>query len=488
MDNEITPQELAVMDEQSKTDRQKVVDKNSYPSRTLNDIGNADRFTDRYPNKYIFIDGKRGQFWVYNGKQWTKDKNKQLYRDYEEMVKTMRKEKRNYPEGMSEEQSVKAVDKWHSFINSTGNAPRRRGAIDILKGRFAIDPEEFDSNILLINTPLGIINVSNLKQTKHDPRYKLTKITNGSLKPVDKPEHWLSFLDQTFKGYERPKDIEYFVQRLAGYSLLGTNPKRKMIVIHGEGETGNGSNGKSLLVETIGYVLNDYATTIRPQFLLKKRNQSADNATTSLLKMQGARFVYTSELNSNQQLDEALVKQITGDRKISGRANYGDETDIEKTFVIWLVTNRKPLISGTEDAIWSRIIDIPFKHTVPEKEQDVHLFDKFKQEKDGIMCWIIEGLQDYMVNGLAIPEEITNAADEYRKESDVVGNFTNDCIEFVSYETLRSQSLLNAYRDWAEENGCSMKDTTFIKRFSKRHEKNKFHDRNGNGYQGMKLK
>ena len=56
-------------------------------------------------------------------------------------------------------------------------------------------------------------------------------------------------------------------------------------------------------------------------------------------------------------------------------------------FKIWLATNHRPVIRGTDHAIWRRIRLIPFTMRIPDAEQDRELPEKLKAEFRTAICW-----------------------------------------------------------------------------------------------------
>jgi len=65
------------------------------------------------------------------------------------------------------------------------------------------------------------------------------------------PTRWLEFLDEVFAS---DTELVGYVQRLLGYSLLGTVREHVLPVCWGRG-----ANGKGTLFETVQEVLGDYA-------------------------------------------------------------------------------------------------------------------------------------------------------------------------------------------------------------------------------------
>lgn len=89
--------------------------------------------------------------------------------------------------------------------------------------------------------------------------------------------------------------------------------------------------------------------------LSRERLEATDNS-----RLKGARLVTSVEPNEGMRLNEGLLKQLTGDDMITARKLYGDEFEYRPEFKLWVATNHKPTIRGTDVGIWRRIHIIPF--------------------------------------------------------------------------------------------------------------------------------
>jgi putative DNA primase/helicase len=72
---------------------------------------------------------------------------------------------------------------------------------------------------------------------------------------------------------------------------------------------------------------------------------------------------------------------------------HQDFFEFKPTHKVFLAANHKPVIRGTDHAIWRRIRLIPFAVTIPESEQIplAEMLDTLKQEWPGILAWAVEG-------------------------------------------------------------------------------------------------
>ncbi len=139
---------------------------------------------------------------------------------------------------------------------------------------------------------------------------------------------------------------------------------------------GSGRNGIGKLKETFNYVLGvgQYAQPAQfDMFVAKKGDEGKPNDIAALF---GARFVSASEGEHSKRLAEAKIKLMTGRDPVIGEHKYERSFSYVPTYKIWLLTNPKPRIVGTDEAIWDRIYLIPFLRYFAPHERDEQLLDK----------------------------------------------------------------------------------------------------------------
>src|SRR5262249_15675522 len=144
-----------------------------------------------------------------------------------------------------------------------------------------------------------------------------------------------------------------------------------------------GANGKSTFLEVLRELLGGYAQqTDFTTFLSHK----SDKVRNDLARLYAARLVTAVEIESGRRLDEALVKQVTGGDTIAGGFLYEEFFEFKPQFKVFLAANHKPVIWGTDHAIWRRIRLIPFTVTIPPDERDTTLPAKLRSELPGILA------------------------------------------------------------------------------------------------------
>jgi len=172
---------------------------------------------------------------------------------------------------------------------------------------------------------------------------------------------------------------------------------------------------------------------------------------TELAELKGRRFVASVEVEEGRKLAESLVKQLTGGEKIRGRFMRQDFFEFWPTHHVVLVANHKPVIRGTDHAIWRRIRLVPFTTTIPEEEQEKDLPQRLKAELPGILRWAVDGCLLWQEEGLGEPEEVRLATEVYREEQDVLGAFLEECCYKRPDAYVKFATLYGVYEAWCDQ-------------------------------------
>ena len=126
-----------------------------------------------------------------------------------------------------------------------------------------------------------------------------------------------------------------------------------------------------------------------------------------------------------------------------------DFWDFTPSHHIWLGTNHRPNVKGTDRAIWSRIWLIPFTVNIPQEDQDKKLLEKLKAEWSGILAWAVQGALDWQEGGLRVYQ----ATDEYRDDMDILGSFLAEHCIAEQDSRATATELYGAYQQWAKDSG-----------------------------------
>ena len=192
--------------------------------------------------------------------------------------------------------------------------------------------------------------------------------------------------------------------------------------------------------------LGDYGMQAVSELLMQKHHESHPTERADLF---GKRFVATIETEEGKRLAEALMKQVTGGDPVRARKMRQDFFEFLPTHKIALAANHKPVVRGTDHAVWRRIKLVPFTVTIPDEEKDKNLPAKLKAEKPGILAWAIRGCLDWQRQGLGEPDEVRQATSQYQAEQDTVQGFISECCHLHPEAKANSSGLLAAYIEWS---------------------------------------
>lgn len=445
---------------------------------SFDDTGNADRLVDTFGDRirYSYVN----KSWLYyDGRKWCFDVTGAIHRMADEIVETMRGDMDNYtknaPQSWGDTDEVEKNFMKHLKQSRSNRA--KESMIKESQHRVPITPDQLDTHLSLLCTPNGIVNLKTGELKNHDKDKFITKITNCEF--TDKIDHplWDTFLNDTFGG---DKELIHYIQKAIGYSLTGSTQEQCAFFCYGTGR-----NGKSTFLETISDTLGDYATNIQPETIMVK--PGTNGPTSDIARLKGARFVNCAEPNEGVRLNEGLIKQLTGGDKVTASKKYENEFEFYPEFKLWMSTNHKPVIRGTDVGIWRRICLIPFTVCIPEDKVDKLLKFKLQKELPGILKWAVDGCLMWQREGLKQPSAVAAATAEYRSEMDVISAFIAECCEIDnSPHKERAKDVFQAYAKWAKENNeYEMKSTKFGIEMAKKFEKG--HDRDGAFYKGIYL-
>ena len=405
---------------------------------TLDDMGNARRLVDMFGAgiRYCFIDKE----WLcYNGLRWCPDNDGTIDRYIDAAVDSMDGEFAVYAQTHGDRSDEAKNFKKH--IRSSRSHRGREAAKKVACHHVPVLPNELDRYKMALNTPSGMVNLQNGELSESKPEYFFTKLTAAPyVKDAPCPQ-WEKFLGEIFGG---DKDLIRYVQKAVGYSLTGSTAEECAFFLYGTGR-----NGKSTFLDIVRCALGDYAANIQPETIMV-RNMAGNHINSDIARLKGARFVTSVEPNEGLRLNEGLLKQLTGEDMVTARKLFCSEFEFIPEFKLWLTTNHKPVIRGTDEGIWRRVHLIPFTVQIPIEKVDKDLRTKLRSELPGILRWCIDGGIMWQKEGLTMPRAVIDSVKEYRREMDVVSAFIEDKCELSG--AIQSSTLYAAYSDWAEIN------------------------------------
>ncbi|MBU3621975.1 phage/plasmid primase, P4 family [Polynucleobacter sp. CS-Odin-A6] len=300
---------------------------------------------------------------------------------------------------------------------------------------------DLDSQPMLLGVSNGVFDLKNMKLLLPDPKLLISRQVHADYNQAATCPLWLKFLNEIFIG---DQDVINYVQKALGYSLTGDVSEELLHFCYGHGK-----NGKSVMANVIVKIMGDYVQTANFDLLALKES----GATNDVARLAGARLVMANETRENQRLDDQKLKALVSTEKITARFMYAEFFEFWPQFKIWLRGNYKPIITDSSNGAWRRMRLIPFEYQVPEDKTDHKLEEKLLAEKEGILAWMIDGCYRWQQEHLPAPKRIEDASRVYQEESDMLGEFLEDCCEVGAGKSESQKSVFGTYRMWANKNG-----------------------------------
>lgn len=414
------------------------------------DYGNAERLaaSHREDLRYLF-NWKKWLAW--SGSHWEVNADGEVMRRAKATVRSLYQEAGRLTEAATDEKDdtarIKLADaatammKW-ARLSESNRLLEAMITLARSEPGIPIQADDLDQDPWLFNCLSGTIDLKTGNLRPHNRSDLITKLSPTEYDANAKCPLWLAFLDRVLASNQPLID---FLQRALGYSLTGIVSEHCLFVVFGTGR-----NGKSTFLNTFLAMMGGYAHKTPPDLLLTRYGQAHP---TERAVLHGTRFAPATETAEGHHLDEVQVKELTGGDRVIARRMREDFWQFPPTHHLWLATNHKPIVRGTDLGIWSRLRLIPFTVTIPIEERDTSLMDKLQSEWPSILGWAVQGCLDWQAKGLMEPIEVWQATSQYRNDMDVIGAFLAEhCVEQDAARST-AKDLYQTYQKWTQLTG-----------------------------------
>ncbi len=339
-----------------------------------------------------------------------------------------------------------------AFVMRMGDRRMRDRILKDATGELHISAADLDANPYLINCLNGTYSLENFsfREARWDDFLTMQTNFKHTVRRDVSCKRWEKFIDEVTQGDKEKAD---FLQRSLGYSMLGKSNEECMFILHGK----TTRNGKSTLLNTIEYMLGDYAKVAPVGMICRgDRQKDAEAASPTLAGLKGKRFVTMSESNEYGKLDEEKIKQLTGGEEISARALYQSAITFHPQFTLWLSCNDLPLVTDKSLFASKRIKVIEFNRHFSPKEQDTRLKDELTSPEamSGIFMWLVRGYIKYTEKGLSMSNSLEDVVSKYERENDLVLQFLESRCDKHDGSTVKAKDLYQSFKMWAKSEGA----------------------------------
>jgi len=428
-----------------------------------NDTGNARRLIARHGHDMLFVDdigwhvwdakrfqgGKFGEAEATTRAQMTAEA---ITIEARLIADELRRSEDERSEAATEKRALlmDRAEKHSKFGVASGNAPRVKAMLEMAVPKKRVPPQTLDQDPRKFNCQNGTLLLQPREEAgapavlaPHARRDRISKLAGAMHDPEAQCPVFMSFLEKIMPD----QDVRHFLQVFFGYCLTGDIGEQMIVICYG-----TGANGKSTLLDAIKYVMGEYAVTLPIETFLADDRKRGGDATPDIARLPGARLVLASEPETSARISESVVKTITGGEMMTARKLFKDQFEFMPAFKLVISVNRKPTVRGQDEGIWRRLGLVPFTVTIPKPERDKRMMAKLRAEAAGIFNWMFEGFLEWQERGLPHVAAIEAARDEYRAESDPIGEFLRDRTVRKPGATVTAKALFDDYVAWCVRN------------------------------------
>ena len=268
----------------------------------------------------------------------------------------------------------------------------------------------------------------------------------------------LEFLKNFFKQIYPDEELRTYVLRLLASCLEGANREQCYYTMIGEG-----SNGKSMIMNLCAITFGDYQTTLATTAITRKRPESGA-ANPDIIDIKNRRIISMNEPDSNEPINTSRMKQFSGEDLVEARGLFKDQEKFTVTGKLFMLTNKLPPINTMDYGTWRRIRAIPHVAAFYLGDdprlggpntylKDPEFVNKLNPCREVFLSWLVHIYDtEYLVYGLdPVPEAVKRETAQYREDFDSFAKFRNERIKKTAGKQTTFKQIANAYREWLQD-------------------------------------
>ncbi len=428
-----------------------------------------------FKDKYVCSDMKSKTWYIFKNNRWILDRGQGLrlaistdmYSIYDRKYNKLVEEAMGLDTTDSKQENlqkkIKKINEVKTLLKKTSDKNNiMREAMDIF---FDHDFSRLiDTNPWLICFKNGVVDLKEKIFRAGLPSDYITKCTNIDYHEYneetnkDTSNEIIDFMNKIFQD---PSLNQYMWDHLSSV-LIGENINQTFNIYHGRG-----SNGKSMLTDLMFMTLGEYAGTV-PVSLITEKRPGIGGTSSEIMQLKGLRYAVMAEPKKGDKMNEGIMKQLTGDSTISGRALYCDSETFMIQFHLVVCTNTLFEMSSHDDGTWRRIRVCDFETKFYDSEdwnqekvnallknktykymvqKNKHLKDKMKKWTEVFASMLVKRAFENQGN-VRNCQAIKDRTDEYKRDSNYIQRFVEEHIESDPEKTDKKLQLTDVHEDF----------------------------------------
>lgn len=249
-------------------------------------------------------------------------------------------------------------------------------------------------------------------------------------------------------------ELQHVLQEVAGACLDAGLTLSFFVIL-----AGDGANGKSVFLAVLRALLG--ATNCSAVGMGELANNRF--ATFSLL---GKLANIVGDQSYVHLDDEARLKQLTGGDLVSFEQKAKDPIFAVNTAKMIFSANTPPTFSDKSDAVWRRLVLVPFAWRVPVEDGNPELLrpEYWADELPGILLWALAGLARLRAAGQFTRSQACEAAAaQHRRDSDPAREYLADHLRVgPAGGFVATADIHRHYAAWRREHGYTRPIVTSV--------------------------
>ena len=304
----------------------------------------------------------------------------------------------------------------------------------------------------LLSVKNGVIDLKSGNLLDRQPHHYFSYSLDIEYNTNSKFNDWNIYFQQVFQNDE---EIINWLQYYLGYTLTGETSLQKFVILWG-----SGSNSKSVL---LGFLRKLLGKRLFHTFSIDDLKDNDGGNRDSLYQAKDSRMAVVNETSISAKFDEELLKSMSGQDSITVSAKYKNAITYDPQFKFFIITNNKPQFDPEKEAIWRRVILVPFETKFKDKDSDdwndilakegkmVNRDDNFLKElennMEGLLYWLVQGSMRFYNEKETIPKRLQEVAKQYKQSCNTYLNWLQENYERTTIESfIRSEELLEFWK------------------------------------------
>lgn len=442
----------------------------------------AQMLHDIYANVFVCADPEKGIWYAFRNHRWHRIKKAIALRKKikQDLVPRFLEEKKKVHDAMSnmddfdEDDLRKKMKEVNAILKNLNTAPFKNNiiteTIDLFHDETVDFIERLDSDINLIGFENGVFDIRTMSFRDGRPDDYISKSTGYDYQDFTDSDPRVMEVKDFFQKVFPDLELRRFFLEYAAQLLKGGNFNKLFLNM-----VGSGDNAKSVTIELIEKMLGSYAVKFPTSLITGKRTQSS-SAAPEVIRSIGARFATMQEPDNKDVINIGILKELTGNDSMFARGLYSEGREFKPMFKLGLITNKLVHLTGSDTAIWNRILVLPFEARFPKNPADVpmsteeqfakkifhrdaNFSEKLPSMRQPLMWLLIQVLKEVLSRGpRPIPLKVTEETERYKQNNDVFLQFINENImDDLQSKGLNLSEIYGTFKVWFQETFPNLK-------------------------------